>query len=322
MSSDRRDALLDADWSSAWDTLPEAPALVPRTKTAQITLRLPSRLLARIKAVAAARSLPYHALTRSWLLDGLRGAENGQREPASVLDGEAQEEQLNIKLDQESLDQLKERASQLRRPYHRLAREWIESAVAREEETLGIKATSVGPPMKDLMVLLLHAPGKQGTEAVRGITRLQKLLFVIEQKLAADRSRFYAFNYGPFNEEVNDAAEALRLAGFLSGGGSASAGPPSFAEMMATAVERAGPRDEPEAEEYALSERGHAAAERLRQSSEAYERLYAYVRRVRQEWDTPDLVDRVYEAFPKYTERSLIREKVNTRIEKRRSRGL
>jgi predicted DNA binding CopG/RHH family protein/uncharacterized protein YwgA len=322
MSSDRRDALLDADWSSAWDTLPEAPELVPRTKTAQITLRVPSRLLARIKAVAAARSLPYHALARSWLLDGLRGAENGRREPASVLDGEAQEEQLNIKLDQELLDQFKTRASELRRAYHRLAREWIEAAVAREEEALGLSPSPGDPPIKDLMVLLLHTPGKQGTAAVQGMTRLQKLLFVVEQKIAAEGSRFYAFNYGPFNEEVNDAAQALRLAGFLSGAGSATAGAPSFAEMMATAAERAGPRDEPEAEEYALNERGHDAAERLRQSSQAYEQLYEYVRTLREEWDTPDLIDRVYEMYPKYTERSRIREKVTKRIEKRRSRGL
>ncbi len=321
MSADRRDALLDTDWSSAWDSLPEAPDLVPRRKTAQITLRLPASLLARVKAIAAARSLPYHALTRSWLLDGLRNG-NDRHESVAVTEGEPQGEQVNIKLDHEVLDKLKARASELRRPYHRLAREWIESAVAREEEALGIKATTVGPPMKDLMVLLLHTQGQHGAAAVRGMTRLQKLLFVIEQKLAADRSRFYAFNYGPFNEEVNDAAEALRLAGFLSGGQAESAGPPSFAEMMATTVGRAGPREEPEAEEYALSESGHAAAERLRQSSKAYAQLHEYVQRVREEWDTPDLIERVYEAFPKYTERSLIREKMNKRNENRRSRGL
>jgi predicted DNA binding CopG/RHH family protein len=137
MSSDRRDALLDADWSGAWDTLPEAPALVPRPKTAQVTLRLPSSLLTRIKAVAAARSLPYHALARSWLLDGLRRGEDG-REPVSVADEESQAEQLNIKLDQELLDHLKTRASELRRLYHRLAREWIKAAVGREEEALGL----------------------------------------------------------------------------------------------------------------------------------------------------------------------------------------
>ncbi len=141
------DALLDTDWSSAWDTLPEAPVLVPRTKTAQITLRVPSRLLARIKAVAAERSLPYHALARSWLLDGLRSGKDGW-EPAGVSDGESQDEQLNIKLDQSLLDQLKTRASELRRPYHRLAREWIEAEVEREEESLGLSPSSEGHPSR------------------------------------------------------------------------------------------------------------------------------------------------------------------------------
>lgn len=145
MITDTRDALLDTDWSSAWDSLPAAPDLVPRRKTAQITLRLPSSLLARMEAVAAARSLPYHALTRSWLLDGLRRGESGQA-PASRTEGETHSEQLNVKLDGELLDQLKARAHELRRPYHRLAREWLECAVAREERTLGMEAAPVGPP--------------------------------------------------------------------------------------------------------------------------------------------------------------------------------
>jgi len=172
------------------------------------------------------------------------------------------------------------------------------------------------------MVLLLHTPDRQGAVAVRGSTRLQKLLFVIEQKRAAESSRFYAFNYGPFNEEVNDAAHALRLAGLLGGAEVTTASPPPLTEMMATAVEHSGPRDEVDAEEYALNERDHVAAERLRQSSRAYEHVYDYVRSLREEWDTPDLIDRVYETYPKYTERSLIRHKVTERIEKRRSRGL
>ncbi|MGH2442127.1 MAG: hypothetical protein ACRDFX_03050 [Chloroflexota bacterium] len=131
--------LLYTDWSSGWDSLPEVPDLVSRRKTAQVTLRLPASLLARIKLVAAARSLPYHALTRSWLVDGLRRGDAGQV-TASVREEETQGEQLNIKLDQGLLDELKARASELRRPYHRLAREWIESAVTREEEALDIKA--------------------------------------------------------------------------------------------------------------------------------------------------------------------------------------
>lgn len=58
MSGDRWDALLDRDWSEAWETLSEAPDLVPRAKTAQITLRLPAAMLARVKRVASAPGAP------------------------------------------------------------------------------------------------------------------------------------------------------------------------------------------------------------------------------------------------------------------------
>lgn len=314
MTSDRWDDLLDQDWSAAWDTLPEAPALVPRPKTAQITLRVPASLLARVRKVAAARSLPYHALARSWIVDALR--ESALPEASMGLD-EPQTEQLNIKLNQDILDELKARAAQMRRPYHRLAREWIETTLGREEESLGLDpAPARQPAIKDLIVLLLHTSNKRGQHSVRGITQLQKLLFVIEQNIAA-QSQFYAFNYGPFNEEVNDAARALQLAGFLRGA-HAAAGPPSFAEMMEAVAERSGPRDGPDIEEFALSDEGHQAAERLRQSSRAYDQLYSYVRKLREEWDTPDLLKRVYETWPKYAERSMIRDEVAHRRRKAR----
>lgn len=317
MTQDRRDSLLDRDWSAAWDTLPEAPELVPRPKTAQITLRVPTRLLARIKAVAAAKSLPYHALSRAWMIEALRSSEPPIN---SASADEPQAEQLNIKLDSATLDDLKERADELRRPYHRLAREWIEAALTREEGSLGIDPTPAGrPKMKDLMVLLLHAPDRHGDDAVRGMTRLQKLLFVIEQKLAADHSGFYAYNYGPFNEEVNDAAEALKLQGYLEGAEAVAARRPTFAEMMASAMARSGPReDAATVEEFALSERGHEAAERLRRSNRAYEQLFAYIQQLRHEWDTPDLVERVYERWPKMADRSHIKEQVASRQARRR----
>jgi uncharacterized protein YwgA len=166
------------------------------------------------------------------------------------------------------------------------------------------------------MVLLLHATDRRGHSTVRGITRLQKLLFVIEQKLASE-SNFYAFNYGPFNEEVNDAVHALQLAGLLQDAQSTASEPPSFAEMMATVSERSGPRDQ--VAEFELSERGHEAAEKLCKTSSAYEQLYRYVRSLREEWDTPDLLERVYETWPKFAEKSHIREEVAARRARRRS---
>jgi predicted DNA binding CopG/RHH family protein len=316
MNHGRWDSLLGRDWSAEWERLPEAPELVPRPMTAQITLRLPVSLLIRIKRVAAARSLPYHAMARSWIVDGIR--QSIQPSPSAASE-EPQTEQLNLKLDNEVLDALKARADELRRPYHSLAREWIEAAIAREEEALGLDPVEAGQPaIKDLMVLLLHANNEQGQNAIRGITRLQKLLFVIEQNLAS-QSRFYAFNYGPFNEEVNDAANALRLAGFLRSASSASAEPPTFEAMMATVFQRSGPHEEPAPEDFALNEEGHRAAERLRQSSRAYDQLYAYIQRLRSEWDKPNLLRRVYKTWPKYAERSLIRDQVEGRARRRRS---
>lgn len=317
MSTDRWDSLLEQDWSTAWETLPEAPPLVARPKTAQVTLRLPASMLARIKRVAGARSLPYHALVRSWLLSALRDS----TVPAGELPTEPQVEQLNLKLEQALLDALKARAHELARPYHRLAREWVDSALAREEESLGLAPLRADRPgIKDLMVLLLHATDARGQDAVRGVTRLQKLLFVIEQTLGAQGGGFYAYNYGRFNEGVNDAAEALRLAGFLKGAELAPAGPPSFVEMIATAAERAGPREDCQAEEFVLNERGHEAAERLRQSSRAYDQLFLRVRDLRAEWDTAQLVERVYETWPDYAERSVIKDEVAARRARRRSR--
>ena len=142
----------------------------------------------------------------------------------------------------------------------------IEAAVAREEGALGIERSVIGPAMSDLLILLLDAPGSRGDEAIRGMTRLQKLLFVVEQTMSPNR-HFYAYDYGPFDEAVHDAAESLRLAGFLRGSSAVKPTPPSFAEMMETASQRAGPRESGQPEVFVLSENGHQAAERIRRSS-------------------------------------------------------
>ena len=319
MHEDRRDSLLDTDWTDLWDSLPVAPQLVPRPKTSQVTLRVSASLVARLKEVAIAKSLPYHSLARAWIADGLRSSmplmpHSGTEEPQS--------EQLNLKLDQDLLDALKRKASELRRPYHALARECIDLAVAREEEALGIarRAPTAGPALSDLIVLLLHGPGSHGEEAILGMTRLQKLLFVIEQKVSPGQ-HFYAYNYGPFDEAVHDAANALGLAGFLHGSPTVKATAPSFADMIATAEHRAGPRDARGPEVFKLSDRGHQAAERLLRSSRAYQSLFAMIAEIRREWDTPqleDLVERVYATWPAYAEKSLIRDHVAARSVKRR----
>ncbi len=140
--SDRHWKLLEQDYADAWSSLPEAPPLRPRSKGAQITLRIATGRRARIRAVAAARSLPYHALARSWLIDALRDVPSQQPSGRS----ESFTEQLNLKLDQETLDQLKRRADTLRRPYHALAREYIDAALVAEEARLGLDPSPASTP--------------------------------------------------------------------------------------------------------------------------------------------------------------------------------
>lgn len=320
MTNDRWDTLLDRDWSDAWETLPEAPDLVPRGKATQITLRLPATMLARVKRVAKARAIPYHTLVRSWIVEGLRSSTVPDIEDPDV---EAQTAQLNIKLDHAILDALKARSHELRKPYHRLARELVERETEQAEQALGLDPTSSQrPAIKELMVLLLHATNQRGDSTVRGMTRLQKLLFVIEQKLEA-QSQFYAFNFGPFNEEVNDAARALEVAGFIRSSEPVASGPPSFDQMMAAVSDRASAEQEGNVVEFALNDRGHEAAEALRESSPMYDQLFKFVESIRQDWDRGDLnelVDRVYETWPKHAEKSVIREKVAERTQRRRRR--
>lgn len=320
--AERHDDLLKRDWGAEWETLPEAPPLVGRPpKSAQITLRVPPHVLSALKAVADVKSLPYHGLARSWIIDGLRSQKLPNAEVGLADEELAASEQLNLKLEPAILDGLKAFSDRVRRPYHRLARHWIEAALAREQASLAKEpsSSSIRPALRELMVLLLHTPGPSGGDAVRGMTRLQKLLFVIEQKVAPEASRFYSFNFGPYDERVHDTAEALRVGGLITGSQAiaASSAPPSFEDMMATVVDRKGPREEESPSLFELNEAGHEAAERLRRSSKAYEQVYARIRELRREWDTPDLLDRVYDAFPGYTDRSVIKGEVDERRARR-----
>lgn len=75
----------------------------------------------------------------------------------------------------------------------------------------------------DLMVALLYSPGSSGEylEEIKGITRLEKLVFLLlkeggfEDKLAEDLE-YEAYDYGPYSGEVYDLVEALENIGLLN----------------------------------------------------------------------------------------------------------
>lgn len=199
MSEDRRDELLRQDWSDAWDELPEAPPLVPGPKTAQITLRLSPTLLERIRRVAEFGSLPYHALARSWLVQAIQSEEAA----ADESDLGPHTAQLNLKLDEQAIDALKARADQLRRPYHRLARDWIAAAVAQDEERLGLDPLDGRQPatVKSREAVSPYATGGGGITLERRVAALYLAMMLTGDtapELGADRQiRSVAFQQAP-----------------------------------------------------------------------------------------------------------------------------
>ncbi|WP_419944736.1 hypothetical protein [Candidatus Poriferisodalis sp.] len=75
----------------------------------------------------------------------------------------------------------------------------------------------------DLVLLLLHAPTKwpEAEGKINGITRLEKLLFLLEQELGqalnvSQPFTFEAYHYGPYSREIYEAVELLEEAGLLS----------------------------------------------------------------------------------------------------------
>ena len=71
--------------------------------------------------------------------------------------------------------------------------------------------------LSDLLLLLLYAPGASGKagEPIKGITRLQKMLFLLVQeteigKKFDEKLSFQAYKYGPFSSELYDSIDFLK----------------------------------------------------------------------------------------------------------------
>lgn len=74
----------------------------------------------------------------------------------------------------------------------------------------------------DAVVLLLGASGGPGVSEgeLKGITRLEKLVFLLEKETSArewltEDAKFEAYNFGPFSAEVYRAVDMLSAAGLL-----------------------------------------------------------------------------------------------------------
>ncbi len=76
----------------------------------------------------------------------------------------------------------------------------------------------------DLLLILLYARGKNGTdeEPIEGITRLQKLLFLLQQDIGpkqlvkeAKPYQYKPYKMGPYSEQLRNDLEVLESAGIV-----------------------------------------------------------------------------------------------------------
>lgn len=75
----------------------------------------------------------------------------------------------------------------------------------------------------DMLIVLLYAPGKSGVvESVKGITRLQKLMFLLAQGVGPGQLVKEAISYGyrpykmgPYSVELSNDIEELKSAGII-----------------------------------------------------------------------------------------------------------
>ena len=314
---DKKD-LLKHDWADEWDQLPEE--VLPSgaaDQASQITLRLPTGAATALQRLAQRKTLPYLALARSWIIHGIELG-NFPDARLELIDAEVESgKQLNIKIDPAMLTRLKRFGHDARTPYHRLARLWIYEGL-RREGALQEWADAVKPqhiPMKEFMLLLLHAPGPGGIpdEAIRGVTRLTKLLFVASQQLlAGPKDRFYAYDFGPFSDEVYDATQALEHDGLLSEEAVPNHATPTFEEMM-TVIRRKSKTPQASVPVFSLSERGRQVAATLTNQRKDLEAVLQIIKVVKQDYGRlkdDELIERVYEEFPTFTTSSRIADKV------------
>ncbi|WP_222127604.1 SocA family protein, partial [Brevibacterium casei] len=84
--------------------------------------------------------------------------------------------------------------------------------------------------LDDAIVLLLGSdPGKAERRGeIKGITRLEKLIFLLEREsniaeILTEDSNYYAHNYGPFSQKVYQAIDILTAAGLVEDSTQASA---------------------------------------------------------------------------------------------------
>ena len=184
------------------------------------------------------------------------------------------------------------------------------------------------------LILLMLGAGPEGkvTEGIGGITRLQKLLYLLEKEEnltpREDGFDFTAYNYGPYSARLYDDLEWLENLGLIKTKVTATATEAEaaevdlldFDELMGDGAEPTddgladgmGGPDSLEERRFLITKKGAERIKTLIDSGEYYP-VVDGIRRVKRKYgkySLSDLLHYVYKKFPEMTVESEIKEKV------------
>lgn len=172
----------------------------------------------------------------------------------------------------------------------------------------------------DAVVLLLGAPSSVVTPwgHLDGITRLEKLIFLLERETSlgaylSDDADFIAYNFGPFSPKIYQEVDTLATAGLLTDSAVPTDDMADAWERLTAidAAEEVRPEDAYTARNFALTELGQRYYDVLADQLPArvLEELSGFKDRFAA-LPLRQLVRHVYENYPEYTTPSLIRDDI------------
>ncbi|BDZ54046.1 hypothetical protein [Agromyces marinus] len=169
----------------------------------------------------------------------------------------------------------------------------------------------------DAIVLLLGSdpgPAERRGE-IRGITRLEKLVFLLEHETEAQRSMtesadFEAYNFGPFSQKVYQAVDVLRSGGLIKDTAESSASNEDQYEVSMAVGNDAAPVPY-STRDFALTPLGREYYDALvRDLPAGTVRAAESLRKRFAGWPLRRLIRYVYQQHDEYTTKSVIRDDI------------
>jgi uncharacterized protein YwgA len=173
---------------------------------------------------------------------------------------------------------------------------------------------------RDLLLLLVGGVGTKESAGLGGITRLQKLLFLLEKeeglKPAGNGFRFEPYKAGPYSSKLYDDLEFLENLGLLESEVTAEATEPEaaevekeefdidrfdFNELVAGEPPKRSDPDAYEERRFRLTAKGKQRLQNLLSNSE-FKPVADSVRKIKSKYSSYSLNDLLYYVYTKYPE--------------------